>query len=126
MTAQEKFKKLKSGEYVRYVYYCCAKNIKHECDEKYMNENDLCKKLMPFIEENYDSLKISDSLKAKVEKHTGITKSLLDYYKVDAKPSNPLVEYSRYILTNGTETEKTAFADGIKSKILVKNGELSL
>jgi site-specific DNA recombinase len=127
MTAQEKFKKLrKNGEYVRYVYYCCAKNIKHECDEKYINENDLCKKMMPLIEREYRNIKVSDKLKSKIEKHTSISKSLLEHYKVDTKLSSPLVEYSRYVLTNGTENEKTTFADGVTSKIKITEGELSL
>jgi DNA invertase Pin-like site-specific DNA recombinase len=127
MTAQEKFKKLrKNGEYARYVYYCCAKNIKHGCDEKYMNENDLCEKLLPLIEKNHDSLKISDKLKSKIEKHTAATRALLSHYKVDIKLSVPLVEYSRYILISGTENERAAFAEGIKTKIIIKNGNLEL
>lgn len=126
MTAQEKFKKLKSGEYVRYVYYCCVKNIKHQCDEKYINENDLCKKLIQFLQDNHEKLEIGDSLKAKIEKHTNITKSLLDYYKISIELSSPFAEYSRYVLTNGTEGEKTIFADEIKTKILIRNGELCL
>lgn len=126
MTAQEKFKKLKSGEYVRYVYYCCAKNIKHQCDEKYMNENDLCKKLIPFLEANHEELEISDRLKSKVERHASIAKSLLNYYKVETKLSDPFTEYSRYILTSGTESEKTAFAEGITTKILIRDSELVL
>ncbi|MDR3298275.1 MAG: recombinase family protein [Candidatus Nomurabacteria bacterium] len=126
MTAQEKFKKLKNGEYVRYVYYCCAKNIRHECDEKYMNENDLCKKLMPFIEKKYRDIKVNDKLRVKIEKHISMSKSLLEHYKVNTKLNNPLVEYSRFILTNGTESEKTSFADGVKTKIKIIDGELSI
>lgn len=127
MTAQEKFKKLrKNGEYVRYVYYCCAKNIRHECSEKYINEKDLCKKLLPFIEEKHREIKISDQLKSKIEKHTTITKSLTEHYKMNIKLDDPLVEYSRYILASGTEGEKTAFAESIKTKVLINNGNLSL
>lgn len=126
MTAQDKFKKLANGEYVRYVYYCCAKNIKHECDEKYINEKDLCKKLIPFIQENHENIRITDNLKSKIEKHSNVARSLLDYYKVEAKLNNPMVEYSRYVLTNGTESEKTGFAEGIKTRILVTNSGLEL
>lgn len=126
MTAQDKFKKLANGEYVRYVYYCCAKNIKHECEEKYINEKYLCEKLLPFIENNYASIRISDKLKSKVERHTNITKSLLGHYKVDVKLINPFVEYSRFVLSSGTENEKMFFADNIKTKIIIKNGELAL
>ena len=79
-----------------------------------------------FIQENHHNIKISDKLKARVEKHTCVAKSLLEHYKVDSKLSSPLVEYSRYILTNGTENEKTMFADGVNTKILIRDGELTL
>ena len=93
---------------------------------KYMNENDLCKKLIPFLEANHEELEISDRLKSKVERHASIAKSLLNYYKVETKLSDPFTEYSRYILTSGTESEKTAFAEGITTKILIRDSELVL
>ena len=124
ITAQEKFKKLKNGEFNRHVYYNCTRRIDPNCKEKYINENDLCLLLQEFIEANYKKINISDKLRAKVEKHFGITKTLFDHYKIENQLENPFIEYSRYVMGNGTENEKMAFASGFKTKIKVLDGEL--
>lgn len=124
VTAQEKFKKLKNGEFNRHVYYNCTRRVDPDCKEKYINEKDLCALLQEFIENNYKKIHLTNKLQAKIEKHYGITKTLFDHYKVEARLENPFIEYSRYVLSNGTEAEKTAFANGISSRLLITNGEL--
>jgi len=54
-----------------------------------------------------------------------VTKSLLDHYKIEQKLDVPLIEYSRYVLSVGTEAEKSALADGITTKLQIKNAQLS-
>lgn len=122
ITAQDKFKKLKTGEFNRYVYYNCTRRVDPNCQEKYINENDLCVLLQEFIETNHKKMLISDKLRAKVEKHYAVTKTLFDHYKVEAKLEDPFIEYSRFVLNNGTETERAILAAGLKIKIQIKNG----
>lgn len=55
-----------------------------------------------------------------------VAQNILRQYGVERPPATPLVEYSRYVLRNGSEMEKTAFANGITNKIAVKNSELKL
>lgn len=121
-TAQEKFKKLKSGEYNRHVYYSCTKRIDPNCQEKYINEKDLCILLQAFVEQHYEEIKISDKLRAKTGRHYQVTKTLLAHYRIEQPLENPFIEYSRYVLTRGTEVEKTALANGIKSKLSIRDG----
>jgi hypothetical protein len=123
-TAQEKFKKLKNGEYNRHVYYSCTRRIDPNCQEKYINEKDLCILLQAFVEQHHKDIKISEKLKIKVEKHYQVTKNLLEYYKLDQKLDIPFIEYSRYILTKGTETERISFAAGIETKVQIKAGKI--
>lgn len=99
-TAQEKFKKLKNGEFNRHVYYNCTRRVDINCTEKYINKNNLCELLQTFIEANYKKIKITNKLQAKVDKHYYVTKTLLNYYKVEVILSVPLVEYSRYVLSS--------------------------
>jgi site-specific DNA recombinase len=124
ITAQEKFKKLKSGEFNRHVYYNCTRRVDPNCKEKYINEANLCVLLQEFIEQNEKKLKVSDKLRAKIERHYSATSSLLSHYKVEQTLSSPLIEYTRYVLSNGTETEKTALANGINSKLSIEKGLL--
>ncbi|HKR81978.1 MAG TPA: recombinase family protein [Candidatus Saccharimonadales bacterium] len=124
ITAQEKFKKLKNGEFNRHVYYNCTRRVDPNCPEKYINEANLCILLQEFIEINYKKVHISNKLQAKVEKHYGTTKALLDHYKIEQKLDVPFIEYARYVLTRGTENERTVLADGITTKFKIKNGSL--
>lgn len=125
-TAQEKFKKLKNGEFNRHVYYNCTRRIDPNCTEKYINEKDLCIILQKIIEKNYDDIHVSDKLRSKIERHYQVTKTLLEHYSLEQPLDIPFVEYSRYILVRGTETERTAFAAGIKTKLQLLNGRLTV
>jgi len=125
-TAQEKFKKLKNGEFNRHVYYNCTRRVDINCTEKYINEKDLCVLLQEFIEKNYEHINISEKLRSKVERHYQVTKTLLEHYSLEQSLDKPFVEYSRYILERGSETERTAFAAGIKTKLQMVNGGLSI
>lgn len=124
ITAQEKFKKLKNGEFNRYVYYNCTLRVDPKCPEKYINETNLCVQMLEFIEANHKKLRISDKLQAKVEKHCAITKTLLDHYQIDQKLDVPFIEYARYVLTKGTDSEKSMLANGIEQKFLLKDAKL--
>lgn len=122
ITAQDKFKTLKSGNVKRFVYYNCTRRKDPNCKEKYINEDKLRELLQGFIEANHKKIKITSKLHARVEKHFYVTKTLLNHYEVELELSVPLVEYSRYVLSSGTEFEKTALADGLESRLIVKNG----
>lgn len=125
-TAEEKFKKRKSGEFKRHVYYHCTKRIDPNCKEPYINETDLCALLQEFIEKNHKKIRISDKLQSNVEKHYGVTRTLFEHYKVEEKLDSPFVEYARYVLKNGTENERKSFATTINTELAIKHGEMKL
>lgn len=125
-TAQEKFKKLKNGEFNRHVYYNCTRRVDPNCIEKYINEKDLCVLLQQFIEQNHKKIEISSKLLSKVEKHYQVTKTLLEHYRVEQSLEVPFIEYARYILTRGTEAEKIVFTAGITTKLQISNGQLEI
>ena len=124
ITAQEKFKKLKNGEFNRHVYYHCTRRVDPHCEEKYINEADLCVLLREFIETNHKIMRISDKLQAQVEKHYSTTRTLLEHYKIEQFLDNPFVEYTRYVLIRGTQNEKTSLTNGIATKLRIKESQL--
>ncbi|HVW98957.1 MAG TPA: recombinase family protein [Candidatus Babeliaceae bacterium] len=125
ITAQDKIKFVqKINDYKRFVYYNCTTKDKEKCQAKYMNEETLCELMQEFIEKNHKDIKITDKLRAKVEKHTHIAKTLLVHYDVDRELGEPLVEYSRYVLTRGTDAEKSNLASHMKSKLQIRDGQL--
>lgn len=127
MTAQEKIKLIKkTGAYKRFVYYNCTRKINPKCTERYLNQDVVCELLEDFIVKHPLSLHVSAKLQGKIEKHHMISRSVLTQHGVEVTLASPLVEYSRYVLRDGTETEKTAFAGGIHDKIAIKNGILKV
>lgn len=127
VTAQEKIKLLKkTGIYKRFVYYNCTRKIDPNCKEKYINEDLLCELLEPLIEKQVKNICVTPKLQAKIDRHYAVAQNILHQYGVERPPATPLVEYSRYILRSGSETEKTAFANGITNKVTVRNGELTI
>lgn len=126
ITAQEKFKKLKSGDFNRHVYYHCTRRIDPRCPEKYINETDLCVLLQKFIETNHQKIRVSNKLLAKIERHYSTARTLLEHYRIEQKLDDPIIEYTRYVLGRGTEHEKKSLAQGIETKLLITNGMLGL
>lgn len=124
ITAQDKIKKLKNGEYKRHIYYNCTRQVDPNCPEKYINETNLCIILREFIVKNHDHIIITDKLRAKIEKHYAITQTLLSHYQIEQKLDKPFIEYSRYVLSKGTEGEKTALANGIKTKLIINESQI--
>lgn len=125
MTAQDKIKKLANGEFKRHIYYCCNRKVDPNCNEKYINEENLCVLLQKYIEKNYDRIPITDKLLARIEKHYAITQSLLKHYNIVRKLDSPFIEYSRYVLSNGTESEKTNLSNGLITQINIRDGVLN-
>ena len=127
VTVQEKIKLLKkTGVHKRFVYYNCTRKIDPNCKEKYINEDLLCELLEPLIEKEVKKIRVTPKLQTKIDRHYAVAQNILRQYGVDRPPANPLVEYSRYVLRSGSETEKTAFANGITNKVAVKNGVLKI
>lgn len=126
ITAQEKFKKLKSGDFNRHVYYHCTRRIDPHCPEKYINETDLCALLQEFVETNHRKIRVSNKLLAKIERHYSTARTLLEHYRIEQKLDDPIIEYTRYVLGRGTEHEKKGLAQGIETKLLITGGVLGL
>lgn len=121
IVAQEKYKKLKSGEFNRHVYYGCNRRVDPTCKEPYLNEDNLRPLLQTFIEANHHILRISDKLQTVINQHYGATQSLMTHYGMVKELAEPIVEYARYVLTKGTEIERIVLAKGLTSKIAIKN-----
>ena len=96
ITAQEKFKKLKNGEFNRHVYYNRTRRIDPSCREEYINEEDLKLLILDFIQRHHETIDINHKLKARIEKHYQVTRALLDHYQLKQNLESPFIEYSRY------------------------------
>lgn len=126
ITAEEKFKQLKSGDFNRHVYYHCTRQIRYDCPEKYVNEEDLKSQLMHYIAENHELIEVSDELARKALRHTEVVEATLDIRGIEYEPLDPITEYSRYALMKGTYAEQGALVEGIMSKFVIRGQKLEI
>jgi DNA invertase Pin-like site-specific DNA recombinase len=126
ITAEEKFKLRVDGGFNRHVYYHCTKKVDPTCPERFINETDLNNQLISFIGDNCDTIKVTDELARKMVRHSEIVEHSLDIRGVDHDEINPLTEYARYVLTNGTYAEQGKLVEGIRSRFVIRNRSLEL
>lgn len=121
IVGQEKYKKQRDGSYKRHVYYCCTNHTKKLCGEPCLNENSLCALLCASIEKNYNKIRITESLKNSTVRHRYATQTVINQYELTSSLKHPLVEYSRYALTAGSELEKKQLVQGILNEMSIKS-----
>lgn len=123
ITAEEKFKPLKDGGFNRHVYYHCTKKVNPNCPEKYINEKDLIEQLVQFISDNAKTIEVNTNIQRKMTRYALIVCTVLNEHK-QSKDIEPLTEYSRFILTQGSYAEKTELIEGIKNRFVVRNSQI--
>ena len=125
VAAEEKFRKLKNGKKRRHVYYHCTRSIYHQCDQPYVNENDLEKEILRFIEENVDSLELSDELKEDIQQYNDFRTGVLDEMSVlHAVDDLDLLIYARHIITKGTPRLKRNLVHGLEERLILQKRKL--
>jgi DNA invertase Pin-like site-specific DNA recombinase len=127
ITADEKFKKQQNGNVHRYVYYGCTKAKSPNCKCGYIEEKEILKQfegLMDTIDMNEISIK--DKIKDEVQRFKKFNQIVLGSKEKIEVGDIDIRSYCKYILRNGTEGEKRELLGCLKSRILLKNKEISL
>ena len=127
ITAQEKFKQIKStGLTARYVYYGCARSRDRDCRGVYIREEELIKQLVSLIGE----LEINEGIIRKkfneeYSRMAKFQKAFLSIKKIDSyeKDFDPK-QYATHVLTEGTVEEKRELLSCIKNKIILKDKKI--
>jgi len=129
ITAEEKYKKLKSnGLTVRYVYYGCTRSRDIHCKCGYIREEELIKQLIDLM----DKLEIDKSfIRKKFEKENQrLNKFQKAFFGIQNCPApdtefNPKL-YAAYVLREGSPEEKRELLSSLKNKLVLKNKTLSI
>jgi hypothetical protein len=143
VTAEEKYKKLKYGNYRKHVYYHCARSVDYDCDEPYITEEDLIKQLIA----NIDKIKINEkllskTLKAEIERFYSLKSQVLqqEYLNGNLKdiedeliiPNQTQLtkekakQYLLHVLKTGTAEERQQILGVIQTKFILHNRELKI
>ncbi|MDD5144771.1 MAG: recombinase family protein [Candidatus Pacebacteria bacterium] len=127
ITAQEKFKEIKStGLTARYVYYGCTRGRDINCKCGYMREEEIIKQLIDQI----DNLVMDEKLiRGKFEEEYKRLKKFQNMFLgiKKAVPQNEELnpkDYAIYVLSSGTLEEKRELMNSIKNKITMKENKI--
>ena len=126
ISATEKFKKLKNGDFNRHVYYGCTKAKDKNCKCGYINETDLIKQLQKLMDKlNLKEDLLHDKIKLEIKRFqkfqsmfTG-KKNDIDVCDIDIK------NYAKFILKEGDTKEKRELLSCLKTKIILSRKIIS-
>jgi len=121
ISACEKYKKLKNGTVSKYIYYGCTKSKNLHCDNGYIREEDLIKQLVEIIDQiDVNELGIKQKFQEEVKRYNVFNSRVL---KIEGKQENKEIDvksYVKYLLREGSMSEKREILSCIKSKIVIR------
>lgn len=129
ITADEKFRKLKDGGVNRHVYYGCSKRWERNCKCGYIKEDELLAQLLDIIDKTrLDKIGIKEKVEKEVERYHKFRYGVLGIKETKGKETKEINirQYAKYILREGTIFEKRELLSYLKSKLILKNKQLSL
>ncbi len=127
ISADEKFKKLKDGTSNRYVYYGCTRARDKSCKGGYVREEALIEQMVKVMDKvDFNKMAMRDKFEAEVERMRKFQRAFTG--GDDAKPRKDidLCDYAKYLLKEGSVTEKRELLLCIKSKLVLTRSELKL
>ena len=127
VSATEKFKKLKNGEYNRHVYYGCTKAKDKFCKCGYINETELIKQLQKLTDKlDLKKSSMQSKIQAEIRRFKKFQSMVtgkndnIDVSNVDIK------NYARFILKEGEDQEKRDLLSCLNGEILLDSKKVLL
>lgn len=128
ISADEKFKKLKDGTSNRYVYYGCTRSKDKDCKNGYVREEELITQTVKIIDQiDLNQISMREKFETEVERMRKFQRAFTGT-AADAKPQKgiDLRDYAKYLLREGSVTEKRELLLCIKSKLVLTKGVVTL
>jgi site-specific DNA recombinase len=127
ISADEKFKKLKDGTSNRYVYYGCTKARDLKCKGGYIREEDLIQQLVKIMDDiDLNRITMRQKFEAEVERLKKFQRSFASASGAIPEKEINLREYAKYVLKEGSVTEKRELLLCIKSRLVLSQKILKL
>ena len=127
ISADEKFKKLKDGTSNRYVYYGCTKARDLACKGGNIREEELIEQLVKIIDDiDLNRITMRQKFEAEVERMRKFQMSFAGASGVEPDKGIDLRGYAKYLLKEGSVTEKRELLLCIKSRLVLSQKMLKL
>jgi DNA invertase Pin-like site-specific DNA recombinase len=131
ISACEKFKNLKDGTVNRYVYYGCTRSKDLTCKSGYIREEGLITQLVEIVDQlNLNEIGMRHKLEQEIERYHKFKNNIFGIDKQDKelklKKEVNLREYAKYILKEGSTSEKRELMSCLKSRLVLAEKKLTL
>ena len=128
ISAEEKWKELKGGGANRYVYYGCCRSKDRNCKNKYIREEELIIELLKILDQlNINELGMRQKLEDEIARFNIFQRSVMgENAKIENNKETDIRNYAKYILKEGSATEKRELMGNLRSRIDYKDKVLTL
>ena len=128
ISAEEKWKELKGGGANRYVYYSCSRARDRNCKNKYIREEELITELLKILDKvNINELGMRQKLEDEIARFNIFQRSVLGATdKIQNNKETDIRNYAKYILKEGSTSEKRELLANLRSRIEYKDKALTL
>jgi hypothetical protein len=125
---EKKYKQLKDGTHARYVYYSCSRARDRNCKNKYIREEELITELLKILDKvNINELGMKQKLEDEIARFNIFQRSVLGSTdKVKNREYMDIRNYAKYILKEGSVSEKRELLGNLRSRIVYKDKTLTL
>lgn len=128
ISAEEKYKPLKDGTHARYIYYSCSRARDRNCKNKYIREEELITELLKILDKvAINELGMRHALEDEMRRFNIFQRSVLgstDMIK-DTQDAD-IRNYAKYILKEGSVSEKRELLGNLRSRIQYRDKVLTL
>lgn len=127
ITADEKFKRLKDGGTNRHVYYMCTKGKGVECKNAPINEKDLIEELTGLLDTiDLDEIGMKSKIEDEMARYNKFRIGVLGMKTKERNTDVDVRNYAKYLLKDGTITEKRELLVCLKSQLILKDRKVLL
>jgi site-specific DNA recombinase len=129
ISAEEKFKQRKDGTAARYVYYGCTRGKDRNCKNLYIREEELIQQLLAIIDRvSINELGMKYKLEEEIKRFNKFNHVVMGT-KAEELPEEAEVnlrKYAKYLLKEGSVTEKRELLANLRSRLIYKDKTLTL
>ncbi|MFA5106766.1 MAG: recombinase family protein [Patescibacteria group bacterium] len=129
ISAEEKYKEHKDGTAARYVYYGCTRARDRDCRNTYIREEELIQQLLGILDQvNVNELGMRYKLEEEIKRFNKFQHVVMGT-KADSISEETEVnirKYAKYLLKEGSVTEKRELLANLRSRLIYKDKTLTL
>ena len=128
ITAEEKYKKLRDGTTRKYTYYGCTRSRDRQCKNKYIQEEELIKQLLPVIDKvDINELGMKHKLNEEIKRFNKFQNTIMGNSDKQKSPDDVDIRtYAKYLLREGSIIEKRELLANLKGKMIYTDKKITL